>query len=715
MIAKTLPLLALLFLGIWGGEVHSQCAYTSQPNAIDGIDATCYRYPICKRPNGNPRPCDTTNRATSPHLYMSTRQVGGIEQKMRAFLKFDLTAFGQMATECLPTSATLDLFYYRAADASDEHINSGTGNGNSFYIQRVTEDWREDTIRWMSPTSSGKLRMPAVSNLTDSKSRILVNASTSNTQDYKIDISDMLKFWMENPDSNFGVRLMLVDETLGNQVHLASSDYPDAQYRPKLSAEFPCTKANAGTDTLICSGDQHQLRAQGGASYLWAPIDGSNDILNKYDIYNPSFKPTKKQSFYVTSSIGTCSDKDTIELDLENRGFANIFSADTFLCVGDSMKLSAVGGSQFNWYPSNGLDATNLPTIYAKPQVSTMYYVEIKSPGETCPGIDSIMIEVRPLSSASINLSEVDLCSGDSIQLEASGGTIYNWTPSEGLSDATINNPYARPTDSTTYIVEVSSIGSCPDYDTVKVNITTGGFADAGNDISICEGDTAVLSAQGDGTVIWSPTSTIDDAFDRNTKAFPTTTTKYYLRIVTSGSSCEGLDSVTVTVNPKPIVKISPTDTIACLNEELTAIATGASLFEWSTGETSDKTVIIPTADTNLWVVGFDGTCYSDTLVANIATQKCSGTLVEAPKYFSPNGDGIQDKWVIKYLDRFPENEVTIINKWGDVVFNKKPYLNNWDGTYNGQEVAEETYMYLIKITFEGTTQLYKGTVTIIR
>jgi gliding motility-associated-like protein len=83
----------------------------------------------------------------------------------------------------------------------------------------------------------------------------------------------------------------------------------------------------------------------------------------------------------------------------------------------------------------------------------------------------------------------------------------------------------------------------------------------------------------------------------------------------------------------------------------------------------------------------------------------------------TPNGDGQNDFFVpVDNIEaRFPDNEIFIFNRWGVLVFQDKPYTNNWNGTnFNGQDLAQGTYYYLLRLKNRANSQM-KGSITIRR
>ncbi|MES2376977.1 MAG: gliding motility-associated C-terminal domain-containing protein [Bacteroidota bacterium] len=79
---------------------------------------------------------------------------------------------------------------------------------------------------------------------------------------------------------------------------------------------------------------------------------------------------------------------------------------------------------------------------------------------------------------------------------------------------------------------------------------------------------------------------------------------------------------------------------------------------------------------------------------------------------FTPNGDGVNDTFVIPGLETYSDTELTIINRWGNTVYQKTNYKNDWDGS----GLAEGTYYYVLKAKNKaGVWDTYKGYLTLLR
>ena len=92
---------------------------------------------------------------------------------------------------------------------------------------------------------------------------------------------------------------------------------------------------------------------------------------------------------------------------------------------------------------------------------------------------------------------------------------------------------------------------------------------------------------------------------------------------------------------------------------------------------------------------------------------------IEMPNAITPNEDGLNDVFFLDFLannsNAFPDNELAIYNRWGDMVFRAKPYLNNWKGTnQNGSPLPAGTYYYILRLNLNNGS-VYQGDITILK
>jgi gliding motility-associated-like protein len=108
-----------------------------------------------------------------------------------------------------------------------------------------------------------------------------------------------------------------------------------------------------------------------------------------------------------------------------------------------------------------------------------------------------------------------------------------------------------------------------------------------------------------------------------------------------------------------------------------------------------------------LTAVGEGNCTASDTLLVKILLP------VKVPNAFSPNGDGVNDRWEIPNLADYPNCRVQVFNRYGQVVYNSNGYSAPWDGTMKGKPLPLATYYYIIDLN--SGFQPLQGSVTIVR
>lgn len=144
-----------------------------------------------------------------------------------------------------------------------------------------------------------------------------------------------------------------------------------------------------------------------------------------------------------------------------------VASNDTTICVGGSVPLNASGGVSYSWSPATNLSNPNIPNPVATPPGTTTYVVTVSN--GTCTDQESVVITVQ---SALANAGpDTSICLGTSVQLIATGGGTYSWTPTTGLNNPNIANPIATPTVTTTYTCNVTSPIGCTDVDIATITV----------------------------------------------------------------------------------------------------------------------------------------------------------------------------------------------------------------------------------------------------
>jgi gliding motility-associated-like protein len=498
------------------------------------------------------------------------------------------------------------------------------------------------------------------------------------------------------------------------------------------------------------------LNADSGfATYKWQ--DGSPD----------SFYLAYKPGQYYVSVTDFCGQQYSDTINITKAVYYFSIGNDTSICVGDTVTLTATQGfTSYRWRPAGSISADTGYTIKAYPVVSTAYTASAeKQPG--CLVYDTVNVTV--LSAPPINLgNDTSICAGAQVTLNAGPGfATYKWSNGAVTPQITVTQPG-------TYLVKATAINGCSALDsfTLLQVYPLPLFTLGNRDTAICQGENITYQFNLPGAAYaWS---------DGNTNGTQVITQPgtYWLRVTQNG--CSSADTVILAVKPSPVVSLGNDTTLCAGTVKVLSAPNPGATYVWQDGSTGQTYTVVHaglyfvTADINgctagdtiniaylnppVFNLGRDTfLCTGTTILLNptlnapvsyvwqdgstaasymvqtpgtfylTASNQC-GSVTDSinitigvckllmPSAFTPNGDGINDVFKVKYPFPVKKFNFVVFNRWGQKMFETNDIGQGWDGTFNGFAQPLGTYIWEISlIDGQGVAQTAKGTITIIR
>lgn len=460
---------------------------------------------------------------------------------------------------------------------------------------------------------------------------------------------------------------------------------------------------------------------------------------------------------------------DSIDISIQEVPISIYLGADTSLCPGDTLHLSA--GPGYNSYLWQDGSSDSVFTV----RNAGTYYVTISN---SCGDIKKDTIVVSQSNVPPLSLGpDQSICYGDTLTLLANSGfASYEWNPSgiiigngssvkvradrdtsiyvHGITIAgckafdtlqlTLKYPasillgsdtsfcnqdsitlqagngfqqYSWNTGASTESITIRTAGiysvlalntnGCYSRDTLQVlNVYTLPNANMGADRNICENSSIVLDPGNFASYIWQNNST--------NRTFTISDTGWYSVQVTDLNGCKGADTIHIPKkDPAPIDFLKQIDTL-CVYDKLELIPKQTyNSYAWSTGNTTGRISVTNGGWYSLSVMDSKGCKGTDSIL--IVEKQClSGMFL--PNAFTPNRDGLNDVFKAKAYGPLVFFELNIYNRYGQRVFSSKESGQGWDGTINGLPVDNGNFAWTCSYQFVGREKEFqRGFVLVIR
>jgi len=370
----------------------------------------------------------------------------------------------------------------------------------------------------------------------------------------------------------------------GGQVNFINTNPPAVSADPTCPT---CTDpaqslADAGENKEICLGE---IAVLGGAvnsdyTYSWSPVDGLSDP----NIANPVANPSTTTLYVLSVTDNICGFVSTDEVWVSIIELEAIAGSDQVICPGVGEEIGVVGNPDhyYSWSPATGLSNPNIANPIANPYQTTTYTLMVSSIDCEVVVTDEVTVSV---SNSNITFPEnEEICSGESVQLTASGAQDYLWTdPGMSLSCIDCANPVASPDITTSYDIIAIDDNGCEVTETVTVVVLPGAnlAVTMSQGQPMCIGQEIVLTASGADSYLWSPT---DGLTCPSCEVTTLTVTGNMIYTVTGfGNGCSAQASVAIEVPEE--TNIDFTYDIDGCSVTVTPTVTGLSQYIWNMGD----------------------------------------------------------------------------------------------------------------------------------
>ncbi len=556
--------------------------------------------------------------------------------------------------------------------------------------------------------------------------------------------------------------------------------FKDTNWQGKLHADIPagsCTTGlgdsvtlnitavphapNLAPDTILCSGNSIVLHpGPVYSSYLWQ--DGSTD--STYTVTTPGH--------YSVAVTDACGDNYQASTQVVAANFPFTLGPAFSKCNQDTVSLKVTGGFANYQWSAAGVQQQGSDSVLTVDPLQTTTYVVTANKWPGCAVNANVKVTV--LTSPRIQLGgDTSFCSGASKILDAGPGfNSYTWNTGQtteqivvneggiytvagtapdgcasrdtfqvttvyptpqislgGAADSSIcfNQPiiYSFPTNGDQYqwsdgrpgpyrlidtggvygLTVVNSFG-CTTNQSITITVNPLPSVKLGGDTTLCQGTNVVLnpsSGLANSSYLWQDGSTA--------ATYTVSTAGTYSVKATAADGCSASDTVQVSFTGVPDFSLGQ-DTVLCpgMVFMLKPSLAYAGNYLWQDGSTGDFMMVQDTGTYSLTTIN---SCGEAKGIIHVTAGLCTLAM---PNAFTPNGDGKNDVFRVRYPFAVSRFVMAIYDRWGRQVFRTTNIEEGWNGTVNGSPAPTGTYVWNISLTdFQHKDQYQKGTVILVR
>ena len=469
-----------------------------------------------------------------------------------------------------------------------------------------------------------------------------------------------------------------------------------------------------GNDINACEGDMVTLSVGVSGSYQW--------FLNGNPLSTNQQIQVLQSGMYrlVVTNANNCSFSDEVSVNFSP---APTLSGPDILnfCEGESVTISVQSnGVNFRWL----IDGITIPGQTSRELTVNLPGVYSVIARNTAGCERQLDIIVNRRAKPIVNLgNNAILCPGENIALNAGNpDNQYLWSTGETSQIINVRNENVMTTSTITYTVTVTNSFNCVTSASIQITfrpVISASLTAPKN--GVCEGESITLTAAGGLNYIWSgPAGTLNTTNGNIVIATPLVNSTYSVTVSDDCPGNEDSESIDLVIFPPLVNASAGRDTCIVLGRSIRLNATGGSTYSWE----SDPSFIGSNRVANPEVKPTEATIYTVTITdSNGCTlvDNVEVCIIEDPlsliipiNAITPNGDGANDDLEFTGLEAFPDNKLTVFNRWGNVIFEKLRYQQDaqrFDGTRGGDILPADTYYYILE--FEGN--IIKSSLTIIR